>query len=252
MGLLLWFVIVFVLWIVYLELSPKLGRIFIRPNAKGSYSFSFGGLGQLMVKPFTDKTFWYPRFWDLNIYVLWIITAIIYYIVYRNLNLFEKKFNTIHAVCVLSGQSSTNGTIYLTQENENGPVKLEGSISGLTRGLHGFHVHTFGDLTNGCASTGAHFDTDSHQHGSPVDVNKHNGDLGNIIADYNGVAYVDILNNSFLLNGENSIIGRSLVVHADRDDLGVGKYPDSLTSGHSGDRIACGVIGLAPYKYYIQ
>ena len=43
---------------------------------------------------------------------------------------------------------------------------------------------------------------------------------------------------------ERSVVGRALVLHADADDLGKGGYPDSLTTGHAGARIACGVIGL--------
>ena len=78
MSLIFWLLIVFILWIVYLELSPKLGRILIRPNSSGRNTFSLGGVWALMKKPFTDITLWSPRFWDLNIYVLWIFTIIIY------------------------------------------------------------------------------------------------------------------------------------------------------------------------------
>jgi Cu-Zn family superoxide dismutase len=37
--------------------------------------------------------------------------------------------------------------------------------------------------------------------------------------------------------------GRSIIVHADKDDLGLGEEEDSLTTGHSGKRMACAVIG---------
>jgi Cu-Zn family superoxide dismutase len=37
--------------------------------------------------------------------------------------------------------------------------------------------------------------------------------------------------------------GRSVIVHADPDDLGLGEEQDSKTTGHSGKRIACAVIG---------
>lgn len=47
------------------------------------------------------------------------------------------------------------------------------------------------------------------------------------------------------LYGEYSIVGRSVVVHADEDDLGKTNHPDSLKTGNSGKRVACGIIGLA-------
>ena len=47
------------------------------------------------------------------------------------------------------------------------------------------------------------------------------------------------------LFGDNNILGRSCVVHENEDDLGRGRHELSKTTGNSGPRVACGVIGLA-------
>jgi glycine cleavage system protein P-like pyridoxal-binding family len=47
---------------------------------------------------------------------------------------------------------------------------------------------------------------------------------------------------------KSNIIGRGLIIHADEDDLGLGKFDDSHTTGHAGMRIACAVIGYSKPK----
>ena len=43
----------------------------------------------------------------------------------------------------------------------------------------------------------------------------------------------------------NCIVGRMIIVHEDRDDLGLGGDAESLKTGNAGKRLGCGVIGLA-------
>jgi Cu/Zn superoxide dismutase len=45
----------------------------------------------------------------------------------------------------------------LTLEQLPNGVRIYGTISGLNKGLHGFHVHEKGDLSKGCDSAGPHF-----------------------------------------------------------------------------------------------
>ncbi|KAI7750024.1 hypothetical protein M8C21_007897, partial [Ambrosia artemisiifolia] len=63
-------------------------------------------------------------------------------------------YKMVKAVAVLSSSEGVSGTIFFTQEAEGAPTTITGDISGLKPGLHGFHVHAFGDTTNGCMSTG--------------------------------------------------------------------------------------------------
>nr|WDE17993.1 chloroplast copper/zinc-superoxide dismutase 10 [Litchi chinensis] len=149
------------------------------------------------------------------------------------------------AVAVLKGNSNVEGVATLTQEND-GPTTVNVRITGLTPGPHGFHLHEYGDTTNGCMSTGAHFNPNNLTHGAPEDEVRHAGDLGNVVANADGVAEVTIVDNQIPLSGPNTVIGRALVVHELEDDLGKGGHELSLSTGNAGGRLACGVVGLTP------
>ena len=45
----------------------------------------------------------------------------------------------------------------MEQASLNGPVLVRGFIKGLSRGSHGFHIHTKGQLGNKCKDAGSHF-----------------------------------------------------------------------------------------------
>ncbi|KAJ8750307.1 hypothetical protein K2173_014222 [Erythroxylum novogranatense] len=146
---------------------------------------------------------------------------------------------TKKAVAVLKGNSTVEGVVTLTQEDD-GPTNVNVRVTGLTPGLHGFHLHEYGDTTNGCISTGAHFNPNNMTHGAPEDKIRHAGDLGNIVANADGVAEATIVDSQIPLSGPNAVIGRALVVHELEDDLGKGGHELSLTTGNAGGRLACG------------
>lgn len=148
------------------------------------------------------------------------------------------------AVVVLKGDV-VKGTLWFSQKDPKSPVDVTGEITGLTKGTHGFHVHEFGDTTNGCVSAGAHFNPHGKDHGGPNSDVRHVGDLGNVEAGADGVAKVNISDKLISLSGDHNIIGRTLVVHADPDDLGQGGHELSKTTGNAGARVACGVVGIA-------
>jgi Cu-Zn family superoxide dismutase len=131
--------------------------------------------------------------------------------------------------------NTVRGTVALTQEA--GGVHIVAVLSGLTPGDHGFHIHQTGDCSAPDAATaGDHFNPAAGTHGAPDAPASHLGDLGNITADASGNARYDRVDTRISLEGELSVIGRSIVVHAGADDM------TSQPAGGSGARTACGVI----------
>ncbi|XP_054290827.1 superoxide dismutase [Cu-Zn]-like isoform X2 [Macrosteles quadrilineatus] len=152
----------------------------------------------------------------------------------------------LSAVVQLRGEGEVTGTVLLVQPHPpNGPVFISGNITGLSPGKHGFHIHSLGDLREGCKSTGSHYNPFQTNHGGPVDPFRHVGDLGNIEAGEDGVVTLQMSDHVISLSGPQSVLGRSIVVHEKGDDLGRGGDQESLKTGNAGGRVACGVIGVA-------
>jgi len=156
-------------------------------------------------------------------------------------NAITEAQETTVAQCILEHSDAVKGSILLIQAPGT-PTLVKGTITGLTPGEHGFHIHEFGDMSDGCKSMGGHYNPDGVDHG---DINEgHVGDLGNITADESGTAKFTIEAKRVDLLGDRSVIGRGFVVHADKDDLGKGGDAESLKTGNAGDRLACGVITM--------
>ncbi|MCX6287322.1 MAG: superoxide dismutase family protein [Bacteroidetes bacterium] len=144
------------------------------------------------------------------------------------------------AICVLyATQGNTvSGTVIFTRLPEG--VRVVADLNGLTPGKHGFHIHEFGDCSSpDGSSAGGHFNPSGSPHGSPMDMSRHAGDMGNIEADANGKAHMEYIDPHMSFDGPASILGRSVIVHAKEDDM------KTQPTGNAGPRIACGVIGLS-------
>ena len=152
---------------------------------------------------------------------------------------------SITAIAVFD-MKKIKGTVRFTEDVNKQDVVIDIDITGLKPGLHGFHIHTYGDMSEQCDSMCAHFNPYGKSHGGPDSAVRHIGDLGNLRADTTGLAKYQFRDSAIKLRGTKcNIIGRGLIIHADEDDLGLGSHDDSLTTGHAGKRIACAVIGYA-------
>lgn len=137
-----------------------------------------------------------------------------------------------------------NSYITFTQEDAKSEVIVNGNIKQLKKGKHGFHIHEKGNLTKSdCSKCEGHWNPKKNQHGGRDDKNSHAGDFGNITANEQNESKFHFTTNKITLFGKYSIVGRSVIIHEDEDDLGLGGHSDSLTTGHSGGRIDCAVIG---------
>ena len=145
------------------------------------------------------------------------------------------------AVAVAVFNTMVKGTVVF-KETSNGTT-VTAIFTQLPPGQHGFHIHANGDLREeGCMGACAHYHKGPPSvHGGPPGSKgpRHTGDLGNV-SETNFVY-------RYRLSGVrvSELLGRSVIVHADQDDLGQGGQPDSLVTGHSGKRMACVIIGRA-------
>lgn len=138
--------------------------------------------------------------------------------------------------------------IYLTTKNGTGKeignvvahdtrygLLLTPFLSGLTPGIHGFHIHENPNCSDGGMAAGGHLDpNNSGKHLGPYNNNGHLGDLAVLIVDKEGNATLPVLAPRLKVA---DIRNHSLMIHAGGDN-----YSDNPMMGGGGTRFACGVI----------
>lgn len=128
---------------------------------------------------------------------------------------------------------------------KKGGVEIQYMFTALPPGHHGFHIHRAGDLRGeGCKAACDHWHKGRPTvHGGPPSHKgpRHTGDLGNLkMPEGKEEVHGSLFLKHVVLE---ELYGRSVIVHEDEDDYGRGPHEDSKTTGHSGARIACAVIG---------
>jgi Cu-Zn family superoxide dismutase len=124
---------------------------------------------------------------------------------------------------------------------------IRSTFDGIEPGVHGFHIHETG-LCDAAPqvrpedpppfrSAGDHLNPGDKEHGFLNPAGPHAGDLPNIIMPEAGPITVDLfaagLSAEMLMDED----GAAFIVHARADDY------TSDSTGRSGGRIACGIIG---------
>lgn len=119
-----------------------------------------------------------------------------------------------------------------------GGVFMDVTMINSPSGLHAIHIHENGSCDDAGKAAGGHFNPDHVQHGILVKdglAAAHAGDLGNVAINAKGSGLLREDLPLSLTEGKYAIANRSIIVHAQSDDL-------SQPTGNAGDRIGCGVI----------
>ena len=142
--------------------------------------------------------------------------------------------------------SEVRGEAVFTQSDLS-EVRLELTLRNLPAGRHAVHIHETGDCSAPDASSaGGHWNPGEKPHGRWGEPPHHLGDIGNVRADAQGMARLNMTTDRWALDdgadgvdgndGLNGVSGKAVVVHAGTDDY------ESQPSGAAGARIGCGVI----------
>lgn len=144
------------------------------------------------------------------------------------------------------------------RENRRGTVRVSVRARQLQPGFHGFHIHEAGVCeapskdaegeSGDFLSAGGHFKRGEQEHGA------HAGDMPPVFVRSNGRTRATFLIDSYRVRQITQGGGSAIMIHADRDNAGnipdryvssesgePGPDEDTLATGDSGDRVACGV-----------
>jgi Cu-Zn family superoxide dismutase len=168
---------------------------------------------------------------------------------------------SINAIAIFDPNSSFNknkikGSVQFHQCCPEKKTIIKVNLSGfIPNSKNAIHIHEKGitSLENACDSTCKHYNPYNTKHGNKYihGKNRHVGDLiNNIESDKDGNVHITFIDDLVSLTHPFSVIGRSVVIHSEIDDLGI--YRDensergrlSSITGNAGGRIACSVIGL--------
>src|SRR5262245_50198320 len=72
-------------------------------------------------------------------------------------------------------ESKVKGTVMFTKTADG--IRVQGKITGLTPGEHGFHVHEFGIWNEDGMESGAHFNPTGAPHAGHDSAQRHVGDM---------------------------------------------------------------------------
>ncbi|MCD1115455.1 superoxide dismutase family protein [Chryseobacterium turcicum] len=132
-------------------------------------------------------------------------------------------------------ETKTGGTAKFTQDGNEVIMNLE--VTHLTPGIHAVHIHEKGDCSAPDAtSAGGHWNPSQKDHGKWGNSSFHMGDIGNLVANSEGIAKLTFKTDKWCLDcvdEQKNIIGKGIIIHADEDDF------KTQPTGNAGGRVGC-------------
>jgi superoxide dismutase, Cu-Zn family len=135
------------------------------------------------------------------------------------------------------------GRVWLHERRRDGDVVVIARVRDLPPGFHGFHIHTTGRCEGPAFTTaGGHLNPAGTSH------NAHAGDLPSLLVNADGRALLATATDRFSIADLRDADGSAVMVHSGPDNFAniPPRYgtPDqeTLDTGDSGSRIACGVV----------
>jgi hypothetical protein len=58
-----------IIYLLYLELNPKITGIWLRRDSENCLRITFNGLWKFIKYPFQNIKMWYPNLWDMNVFI---------------------------------------------------------------------------------------------------------------------------------------------------------------------------------------
>jgi superoxide dismutase, Cu-Zn family len=133
------------------------------------------------------------------------------------------------------------GEVRLSQDAED-QVDVRAIVHDLPPGFHGFHVHEVGKCEPPFTSAGGHLNLEDAFHP------EHTGDMPVLLVNNDGIGETSFETDRFALKDLLDEDGSAIIVHALPDNYAniperYGEVDqDTLETGDSGERIACGAI----------
>jgi Cu-Zn family superoxide dismutase len=135
------------------------------------------------------------------------------------------------------------GRVWLHEQRRSGTITVLVTARGLQPGFHGFHIHTTGRCDPpGFTTAGGHLNPTGATHGS------HAGDLPSLLVNGDGTGVLATATDRFSLADLGDADGSAVIIHSGPDNFAniPPRYgaPDqeTLNTGDSGTRVACGVV----------